>query len=169
MEELPGKRRAWFRAAVWAVSGVLVGAVGMVLLLGPRKEMRPLPPHQYRLAVGTSEQAAIYLSGAAISPDGRRVAYALGDGVWVQDLDKLEPRRIHDTEGAVRPFWSPDSASVGFLIHQTHAPKNSRIRGRSPDDLRRSRDRYRRRIVGTEGMSLQLGRWLGCTGGWGAV
>ena len=114
-EERPGKRRAWFRAAVWAVSGVLVGAVGMVLLLGPRKEMRPLPLHKYRLAVGTSEQAAIYLSGAAISPDGRRVAYALGDGVWVQDLDKLEPRRIHDTEGAARPFWSPDSASVGFF------------------------------------------------------
>lgn len=41
--ELPGKRRAWFRAVVWAVSGVLVGAIGMVLLLGPRKEMRPLP------------------------------------------------------------------------------------------------------------------------------
>ena len=114
-EGRPGKRRAWFRAAVWAVSGVLVGAAGMVLLLSPRKEMRPLPPHKYRLAVGTSEQAAIYLSGAAISPDGRRVAYALGDGVWVQDLDKLEPRRIHDTEGAARPFWSPDSASVGFF------------------------------------------------------
>ena len=114
-EVLPGKRRAGFRAAVWAVSGVLVGAVGMVLLLGPRKEMRPLPLQKYRLAVGTSEQAAIYLSGAAISPDGRRVAYALRDGVWVQDLDKLEPRRIHDTEGAARPFWSPDSASVGFF------------------------------------------------------
>lgn len=65
--------------------------------------------------MGTSEQAALFLSGAAISPDGRRVAYTLRDGVWVQDLDKLEIRRIHDTEGAARPFWSPDSASVGFF------------------------------------------------------
>ncbi len=128
-EELLGKRRVWFRAAIWAVSGVLVGAVGMVLLLGPRKEMRPLPLHKYRLAVGTSEQAAIYLSGAAISPDGRRVAYALGDGVWVQDLDKLEPRRIHDTEGAARPFWSPDSASVGFFDLMKHALQGIPVSG----------------------------------------
>jgi hypothetical protein len=114
-EEVPGKRHARFRATAWAVAGVLVGAVGMALLLGPRKEMRPLPLRKYRLAVGTSEQAAIYLSGAAISPDGMRVAYALRDGVWVQDLGKLEIQRIHDTEGAARPFWSPDSASVGFF------------------------------------------------------
>jgi hypothetical protein len=127
--ELPGKRRAGLRAAVWAVSGVLVGAVGMVLLLGPRKEMRPLPLHKYHLAVGTSEQAAIYLSGAAISPDGRRVAYALRDGVWVQDLDKLEPRRIHDTEGAARPFWSPDSASVGFFDLIKHTLQRTPVSG----------------------------------------
>jgi Tol biopolymer transport system component len=129
VEELPGKRRAWFRAAVWAVSGVLVGAVGMVLLLGQRKEMRPLPLNKYRLAVGTSEQAAIYLSGAAISPDGRRVAYALRDGVWVQALDKLEPRRIHDTEGAARPFWSPDSASVGFFDLIKHTLQRTPVSG----------------------------------------
>ena len=120
-EELPGQRRAWFRALAWAVSGVLVGAIGMVVVLGPRKEMRPLSLYKYRLAVGASEQAALFLTGAAVSPDGRRVVYTLQDGVWVQDLDKLEPRRINDTEGTARPFWSPDSAFIGFfdLIRHT--------------------------------------------------
>jgi hypothetical protein len=128
-EEVPDKRRAWFRAVVWAVSGVLVGAVGMVLLLGPRNETRPLPLRKYRLAVGASEQAAIYLSGAAISPDGRRVAYALRDGVWVRDLDKLEIQRIHDTEWAARPFWSPDSASVGFFDLRKHTLQRIPVTG----------------------------------------
>ena len=115
VEGPPRRRRAWLRAVAWGLPGVFVGAIGAIVLLGPRKEMRPLPLHKYRLAVGTSEQAALFLSGAAISPDGRRVAYALRDGVWVRDLDKLEHRRIHDTEGAAQPFWSPDSASVGFF------------------------------------------------------
>jgi len=122
-EELLRKRRAWFRAVAWTVSGVLVGAIGMVVLLGPRKEMHPLPLRKYRLAVGASEQAALSLTGAAVSPDGRRVAYTLRDGVWIQDLDKLEPRRIHDTEGAARPFWSPDSAFIGFFDLMTHTLK----------------------------------------------
>ena len=61
-EGLPRRRRAWLRAAVWALPGVLVGAIGIVVLLGPRKEMSPLPLRKSRLAVGASEQAAIYLA-----------------------------------------------------------------------------------------------------------
>ena len=55
----------------------------------------------------------------AVSPDGRRIAYVLSppDGtLWVQDLDRDEPREIEGTEGAVRPFWSPDSTFIAFFV-----------------------------------------------------
>ncbi|MBE0567973.1 MAG: PD40 domain-containing protein, partial [Krumholzibacteria bacterium] len=50
-----------------------------------------------------------------ISPDGRRVAYVFDGGLWVRDLDRLEPRRLESTEGAVAPFWSPDGRQLAFF------------------------------------------------------
>jgi hypothetical protein len=32
----------------------------------------------------------------------------------VQDLDQDEPRKLKGTDGAVLPFWSPDSEYVVF-------------------------------------------------------
>ena len=53
---------------------------------------------------------------AAISPDGRHIVYTTPpeDTLWVQDLDRNEPRKLA-TAGFNRfPFWSPDSAFVGL-------------------------------------------------------
>ena len=53
----------------------------------------------------------------AVSPNGRHVAIVAGEGqrkLWVQDLDKEQPRLIEGSDDAVGPFWSPDSALVGF-------------------------------------------------------
>ena len=55
----------------------------------------------------------------ALSPDGRRIAYvASGDGasrLWVRPLDSTSAQPLQGTEGAVNPFWSPDSRSLGFF------------------------------------------------------
>jgi len=56
----------------------------------------------------------------AISPDGRRLAFAaLGPSrqtvLWVRSLDSLTSVPIPGTEGALDPFWSPDSRFVGFF------------------------------------------------------
>jgi Tol biopolymer transport system component len=57
----------------------------------------------------------------AISPDGRRLAFvAERDGqpmLWVRDLDSANGRALPGTEGARRPFWSPDSRSIGFFMN----------------------------------------------------
>ena len=50
-----------------------------------------------------------------ISPDGRKVVYASDGRLWVRELDRIEPRSLPGTEGAQFPFWSPDSASVGYV------------------------------------------------------
>ena len=63
-------------------------------------------------------------SGAwpSVSPDGRRLAFvALKPGgeqsVFVRPLDTTVPRQLVGTDGAMRPFWSPDSRSLAFFAN----------------------------------------------------
>src|SRR5207237_2046766 len=55
----------------------------------------------------------------AISPDGRRLVFSASkegkSQLWVRSLDSLAAQPLALTDGATFPFWSPDSASVGFF------------------------------------------------------
>ncbi|HEU4936201.1 MAG TPA: protein kinase [Vicinamibacterales bacterium] len=58
-------------------------------------------------------------SSFALSPDGRRLAF-VGDyqgqpTLWVRPFDAAEAQSLPGTQGARRPFWSPDSRSIGFF------------------------------------------------------
>ena len=51
----------------------------------------------------------------ALSPDGTRVAYAAGSGLWLQPLDRLEAMPVPGTEAEARsPFFSADGQSIGY-------------------------------------------------------
>jgi len=55
-----------------------------------------------------------------VSPDGRSLAFVAQDDkavsrVWVRSLDSAESRVVPGTEDGNRPFWSPDSRSLGFF------------------------------------------------------
>ena len=57
----------------------------------------------------------------ALSPDGRYLAF-LGArvaggpmAVWVRPLNTVDARVIEGTDGALNPFWSADSGSLGFV------------------------------------------------------
>jgi len=59
---------------------------------------------------------------AAISPDGRVVAFVTGapsgleaSQLWLREIGALDARRVEGAEGAHLPFWSPDSRRVGFF------------------------------------------------------
>ena len=63
--------------------------------------------------------ATISPTSFALSPDGRQIAYvASGEGasrLWVRSLDSTSAQPLPRTEGALNPFWSPDSRSLGFF------------------------------------------------------
>ncbi len=69
-------------------------------------------PADQRLALGDNP-------AVAISPDDRLLTYvALQGGVqqlYMRAMDSLEARAIPGTDGAVNPFFSPDSQSLGFF------------------------------------------------------
>ena len=58
----------------------------------------------------------------AISPDGRTIAYvATRDGVarlYVRSLSSFEAVPLAGTEGALNPFFSPDSRWIGFFAQE---------------------------------------------------
>jgi eukaryotic-like serine/threonine-protein kinase len=63
---------------------------------------------------------ALVIGPPIISPDGRRIVYRLNteDGkelLWMRSLNSLDARPLLGTDGALQPFWSPDSRSVAFF------------------------------------------------------
>jgi Tol biopolymer transport system component/predicted Ser/Thr protein kinase len=105
-------RLAWPLAAVAAVAFTALSFVHL-------REKLPAPEAvRFQIPVPGPVNA---VSGASVSPDGRRIAFsATGrDGhtvLWVRTLDSLESRRLAATEGATTtPFWSPDSRFIAFV------------------------------------------------------
>jgi len=55
----------------------------------------------------------------AVSPDGLKMVYSASVNgraqLWLRPIASATARPLAGTDGAVRPFWSPDSRSVGFF------------------------------------------------------
>ena len=107
-------------AAILAV-GLVTAMAGV--MLAPRSNGAPgrevrltlLPPagHEFE------GSAADFEADFAVSPDGSQIAFVATDAsavrrLWVQPLASTTARLIAGTDGAGRPFWSPDSQSIGF-------------------------------------------------------
>jgi serine/threonine protein kinase len=58
----------------------------------------------------------------AFSPDGRLIVFSSRSGdvtaLWLRSLVSDEVWRLPGTDGGISPFWSPDSASIGFFANQ---------------------------------------------------
>jgi eukaryotic-like serine/threonine-protein kinase len=76
-------------------------------------------PQPAEIRVEVSTPPTFDPSSLAISPDGRRLVFsAWTEGkpqLWVRPLDSFAAQPLPGTDGASHPFWSPDSASVGFF------------------------------------------------------
>jgi hypothetical protein len=111
------ERIAWIAAAVLLAGAVALGLAYWRATSAPAQLWHSylLPPEKHTFAAGPG------LGGgqAAISPDGRMVAYLLtgpdGQLLWLQSLDSPKAVPLPGTDGASYPFWSPDSRSIGFF------------------------------------------------------
>jgi serine/threonine protein kinase len=112
---------AWRRSiAAWSVAAVLAAAV---LALGWREWRGRLPAFRpvvrFELAPPPEANLAIpYYQEMVFSPAGDRLVFVAGNGdsskLYVRPLDQTEARPLSGTEGAERPFISPDGKWVSF-------------------------------------------------------
>jgi Tol biopolymer transport system component len=101
---------------------MLVAAVFALVAaaLGVAYWRRPAPTAgNYRLAITPPPGLRFVLGnnfgGSAISPDGRTLAFAADNSLWVRPLNAASARKMPGTEGCYYPFWSPDSKSIAFF------------------------------------------------------
>jgi len=102
----------------WVAAGVAAAAaVGLGVLY-----FQPAPPVRVVKTTAMLPEGVTLAPGTppAVSPDGRRVAFAATKSgvrsLWVRDLDALEARMLPGTDTATRPFWAPDSRWVAFFV-----------------------------------------------------
>ena len=114
------ERRMRTKDRALLAGGVLFAAalVAALILAVVHFGEAPLQQRALRFSVPAPEGTAI--GPFAVSPDGRHMAVVgvTGDQqtqLWVRRLDSLEPQVLPGTVDAWLPFWSPDSAYVGFF------------------------------------------------------
>jgi len=112
MTPAPRKLAPWIVAAV----ALLAAAATLLLTFAGRARQDELRSAWLSLPPPKDTKFESF----AISPDGRRLAFAAADSagnrkLWVRALDSVRAQPLAGTEGAVMPFWSPDGHSIGFF------------------------------------------------------
>jgi Tol biopolymer transport system component/DNA-binding winged helix-turn-helix (wHTH) protein len=104
------------RQYLWAILLLILGLIAGAAIPNLR---RPAPPsiQEMRLEVMTPPTADA--SSLAISPDGLKIAYvAISEGrskLRLRLLDNGSEQSLAGTDGALFPFWSTNSRSIGFF------------------------------------------------------
>ncbi len=121
--DLAPKRKPQLAWALLAVSALLLVLASVLYFRSLDSGVSQRPLRRFALTqaesvgAGGTVPSGGYTSPVAISPDGKHIAYKSPDPaqtLWVQDLDQRNPRALEGTEGAVSPFWSPDSELIGY-------------------------------------------------------
>ena len=110
------RRRSRERMA-WVFGGVAAAAA--IALAVMQFAFRAPAPQPMRFEVPTPS-AIQTQDSPRISPDGRTLAYSATDSsgvirIWVRPLSALLAQAVPGTDGARRPFWSPDSRYLAFI------------------------------------------------------
>jgi Tol biopolymer transport system component len=99
---------------------VLGIALAAALAFGVLRRQNIASQRITRLSLLPPEKSTFVPGTVAVAPDGSRIAFVAltsegGRLLWVRALDALEAQPLAGTEGAVSPFWSPDSRFIGFF------------------------------------------------------
>ena len=125
----PVSAKAVVAAGVTRRERILWAALVLLLLIlvgaGAFLFLHRVQPRVIRTAINAPEKHTINLMGdyggpPVLSPDGTMVAFSASDNegkstLWVRPMNSSEARPLPDTDGAIFPFWSPDSHSLGFF------------------------------------------------------
>ena len=116
----------WRGASPWQRATIAIGVLGLIVAaLVLFRYAREVPPPPAQARFDETVPGNIILTDwdhPVMSPDGRRVAFTgVSEGrrqLWLRPLRSSAPIPLPGTEGAITPFWSPDSQSLAFFAHR---------------------------------------------------
>ncbi len=99
----------------WLVATAAVLALIAASAIELRRPTANLPVVRFDITTPPTRDATSF----AISPDGQQLVFvATTEGVsklWLRPLNQTTAQPLNGTDGAIYPFWSPDSRSIGFF------------------------------------------------------
>jgi serine/threonine protein kinase len=112
-------KRAGWRERIWMIA---TGILAVLLLSGAVVWTRRNEPEAQtvRLTIFAPEKTSSSEPSFALSPDGRQIVFSAADGtgtrlLYLRPLNSFAAQPLPGTEGAMLPFWSPDSRSIAFF------------------------------------------------------
>ncbi|HEU4714946.1 MAG TPA: hypothetical protein VFS76_25520 [Pyrinomonadaceae bacterium] len=97
--------------------------IGTIALYAFRRSSSS-PPNAVQLTLGLPHGITLHRNWhpfeyMALSPNGEMLAFAATDAtgessLWIRPLSSSDAQKLEQTEGALLPFWSPDSQFIGF-------------------------------------------------------
>jgi serine/threonine protein kinase/Tol biopolymer transport system component len=116
-------RVTMMRVLPWVLAAALAVALGLLSWRKPPRQNRSegsvaaakLRRFDLTLPLAARREANGNLFTPAISPDGKKIAYANADGLWLRWLDRTTPVLLASGKNIVSPFWSRDSAELGYF------------------------------------------------------
>ena len=111
----PSARPTWTRALPWGIgiAGIIAAVTVGLIHMGETSQSTPLM--RFEVALPEQTTAVVF----QLSPNAR---FLVVSGVqagrrrlWVRPLESVDYRELPGTDDATFPFWSPDSAFIGFF------------------------------------------------------
>ena len=113
------RARRWLLAGAGGATGAAIATALAFVGTSPATEA-PRPVMHLSITLPPEAPLAETDGSLAISPDGTRLAYVgatrEGTRLFLRELDETEFKVVPGTEGAIRPFFSPDSTWLGFTV-----------------------------------------------------
>jgi serine/threonine protein kinase len=105
------------RNIAWALAVLFLISTGVLAYLYLRRPAVGAEKLSFSII---APEKTVFSDSAAISPNGRQLALTVTDAggitaLWVRSMGSLEMKKLAGTEGAMFPFWSPDSKNLGFF------------------------------------------------------
>lgn len=119
----------------WIAAFAISALAAAALAVPAWKHLYPQPLPEIRTEIVTPPTDVP--GSFALSPDGRYIVFVARDDavsrLWLRPLSSSAAQPLRGTEGAMSPFWSPDSRAVGFFAEG--ALKRVDIGGGQPQTL----------------------------------
>ncbi len=109
------------RAIPWAIAILLAAGLGWLVSASSRSKAPALAPMRFSVTLppGVVLSQSDIESHSSISPDGRWLVFVGSSGereqLYLRAIDSIEAHPLAGTDGAISPFWSPDSRNIGFF------------------------------------------------------